>query len=318
MKIAVIRGGGNKDHMVSIETGKTMLDHLRSRGEHNVIDLYINKDGAWHNEGMPTTPGIALRHVDLGFNAMHGEGAEDGNFQIIFEGLGVPLTGSGKMAAALSMNKELTKNVLRQAGVRVPSHIRVEHHEDPREVAMQAFKKLGGWYILKPIVGSSSRGVNFAKGHREVPYVLEAVRWESGLTPIIVEEYVRGREVKIGVVDNFRGQKHYALLPIEVEKGHGRDGNVHSPEAWGDVHHGCHNFTNEEKREAERVAILVHKTLGLEDYSMTDMIMTPRGPVVIEVNPFPPIADRSMFSESLLQIGSSLPEFLDHLIRQNN
>ena len=117
------------------------------------------------------------------------------------------------------------------------------------------------------------------------------------------------------MVDNFRGEKTYALLPTEIRKPH----DTH----WGyeDKYNGktqeiCPgNFSKEESKRIQELATQIHEGLGLRHYSRSDFIIHPkRGIYALEVNTLPGLTSESLLPKSLGAVGANMEQFLDHVI----
>jgi len=122
---------------------------------------------------------------------------------------------------------------------------------------------------------------------------------------VMIEEYIRGTEATCGVIDGFRGVDRYALLPVEIV----------SPKYPGVSQELCPGrFSDEESKEIQRHAVLAHDALGSRHYSRSDFIISRNGIYALEVNTLPSLTPESLFPKSLEAVGSSLPEFLDHII----
>ena len=119
IRVGVLRGGPSLEHEVSLKTGESVLRNLPEK--YSAKDIFISKDGEWHLDGRPVHHERIFRHIDVIFNALHGEYGEDGKVQQLLEAFGVPYTGSGVMASALGMNKILARRAFKGAGLKVPS-----------------------------------------------------------------------------------------------------------------------------------------------------------------------------------------------------
>ena len=122
IRVGVLRGGVGHEYDVSLSTGASVLKAL-SREKYEPVDLLITKNGDWHAHGLPVIPGVLDKHVDVVFNALHGEFGEDGQVQKVLDTVGVPYTGSGHYASAVSINKPQTNTILKSKGIKVPHHV---------------------------------------------------------------------------------------------------------------------------------------------------------------------------------------------------
>jgi len=312
IRVGVIRGGPSSEYGVSLKTGSEVLKYL-STDKYLPIDILIDRQGKWHWWGLPTTPDKIASRVDLVFNALHGEYGEDGEVQSILDDLGIPYSGSGRLASALGMNKAMAKNIFNREGIKTPRDVLLEANTDPVQAADFVFRQLPPPWIIKPVDRGSSVGVFLAQ---TFPDLIQALKQAILFSPrILVEEYIRGREATCGVVDKFRGHDIYSLPPIEIRRPIGKALFDYEAKYNGQTEEICPGYFNqEEKEEIERLASLSHKLLGLRHYSRSDFIISPRGVYLLEVNTLPGLTTNSLLPKSLSAIGCEYGQFLDHLI----
>src|SRR3989344_304015 len=196
IRVGVIRGGPSSEYEVSIQSGGAVLKHLPSK--YQPLDVLITKDGVWHLSGIPKSPENIFKHVDVIFNAMHGEYGEDGEVQQLLEFHSIPFTGSGSLSSALAMNKFLTKNHVKKEGIKTPFYTIVRKGDNIGEVAIRIYRTFPQPSIIKPTGSGSSVGVTIARSIAELETALEkALSFSSSA---LVEEFVEGREATCGVL----------------------------------------------------------------------------------------------------------------------
>jgi len=310
MRIAVLRGGPSRDYEISLATGAHMLDHLKD--DHDVQDIFIDRDGIWHREGIPVTLARLVAHVDLFINAMHGEYGEDGSAQRLLESLNVAYTGPRVLAASSTWRKDMARNMLAHAGLLVPESRVVSTLDEPYEMAERLHNEIGGQFVIKPITGSASRGVEIVRSYPELGEAISRslMTWKK----VLIEELLRGREVKCVVIDGFRGQELYTFLPVEIERG---QLDVYHPDREFRVHSPA-RISSDEKDLVMQTAMRAHRALGLSHYSSTDMILTNKGAYVLEVDALPPLGQNTIFNKSLDSVGATPREFLNHLVEYSH
>ncbi|MBX4198112.1 D-alanine--D-alanine ligase [Candidatus Parcubacteria bacterium] len=313
LHVGILRGGPSSEYEVSLKTGAAVLKHLPDH--YQAHDIFISKDGVWHRDGLEKSPERALKHVDVVFNALHGEFGEDGQVQKILDRHGIPYTGSGALSSAIGMNKVLSKKAFEHYGVRTPYYAAIRKSDDRAEKTEYIFKHFMVPFVVKPASSGSSVGVTIVKNFGQFPAALDKA-FEVGDTAL-VEEFIRGREATCGVVNHFRNQKTYPLLPVEIIPADTQEFFDYDAKYNGQSQEICPgNFSEEEKAEIQRLARLVHEALNLRHYSRTDMMVTPgRGVYVLEVNTLPGLTPQSLVPQSLEAIGCSFKDFLDHLVR---
>jgi D-alanine-D-alanine ligase len=133
---------------------------------------------------------------------------------------------------------------------------------------------------------------------------------------VLVEEFIRGRELSCGVVENFRGQDVYALLPVEIRTPTGKSFyDYEAKYSHPDTRIESAPISTEEKELVMAAAREAHKSIGAKHYSRSDFVISPtRGLHIIEINTLPGLTPHSIMPNSLEQIGCSRPQFLDHVI----
>ena len=225
MKIAVVCGGLSNERDVSITSGSCVARALREKGHKVVLlDLYYGYSGKYMDPAelfereqedlrysvREETPDIEkmiadgdgsrigknvieiCRAADISFLALHGEDGENGKVQATFDMFGIRYTGSGYLGSALAMNKELSKVLFRHSGIPTPASIVLEK-------GAESYEDVGFPCVVKPCSGGSSVGTSIVYSRDEYDAALEfAFRFEAR---VLVERYVKGRELTVGVMD---------------------------------------------------------------------------------------------------------------------
>jgi D-alanine-D-alanine ligase len=327
IKVGVIRGGISGEYKVSLASGAAVLEHLRSdklNKKYKAIDIFIDRDGVWHVNGIPTTMEKIIHKVDVIINALHGDYGEDGKVQQELEQWKIPYTGSGPFASAVGYNKFLTKQEFAKLGINTPRHILFPAYQKdfdgPRDEyatkkAREVWERLPPPWIVKPLTGGSSMGVHVCKTFQSLVDAFQVGVNEN--VSVLVEEFIKGKEATVGVIDEFRGKKIYTLPPIEIRIPKTATFFDNEVKYNGQSQEICPgNFTDEEKAELERLASLIHTGLGLSHYSRSDFIIHPkRGIFALEVNTLPGLTNESLMPKALAAVGSNLPEFIEHIIK---
>lgn len=314
-RVAVLRGGPSSEYEVSLKTGDAVLKSLPAPYEG--VDILISRDGTWHVSGIEKSPEEALRHIDVAFIALHGAYGEDGKVQRILESLGVPFVGSGPFASALSMNKHATKNALARLKdkFKMAAHKIFTREDIEKKGAHALFREIFHPSIVKPLSTGSSVGMSVVNSFLDLEKAIEKA-FEHG-DEIMIEELIDGREATCGVIDGFRGEERYALLPVEIVPHEDAAFFDYEAKYSGKSREVCPgNFDEATKRALQEAAQAVHEELGLRHYSRSDFIVHPkRGIYFLEVNTLPGLTTESLLPKSIAAVGSSLPEFLNHVIQ---
>ena len=286
--VAVLRGGPSSEYDLSLRGGAAVLEAL-DKEKYEPRDIFIDRKGQWHMHGISVPPEKALFGTDVAFNAMHGHYGEDGQVQRLLDQLGVPYTGSSAVASAASFNKQQTKYLAQNLGVKVAYGIMVENTGDIEAIAHTIFRTFPHPAIIKPITGGFSQGTAIAENFNQLQYAL--AKAFDFAPQVLVEEYIKGRDATVGVIQNFRNESAYALLPSPNEI-----------------------LSQKEKNSLIAIAKKIHDGLGLSHYSESDFIVSKRGIYFLEVNTLPNLSKESLFHKSLNAVGSSLSHFIDHVI----
>lgn len=313
-RIAVLRGGPSSEYEISLKTGESILESLPSKYEG--VDVLISKEGIWHVAGMEKTPEEALRHIDVAFIALHGHYGEDGKVQRVLEHLGVPFTGSGSLASAIAMNKRSTKEALSSLRnkVKLAAHKVFSREEIAEKGAYGIFREIFHPSIVKPLSSGSSFGITVVKSFLGLEEAL-AKALEHG-DFVMVEEFIEGREATCGIIEGFRGEDSYALLPVEIVTPPLAPFFDYESKYNGSSQHICPaHFDEETSRAIQEASRAVHEGLGLRHYSRSDFVVHPkRGVYFIEVNTLPGLTEHSLLPTSVKAVGLSLSDMIAHVI----
>lgn len=316
IKVGVLRGGPSGEYEVSLKTGANVLQNLLLSEKYHPKDIFISKGGDWHIDGVSRDPGRILGHVDVVFNALHGEYGEDGRVQQILESYGTPYTGSKTFPSALAMNKALSKKYFKQHGLLTPRFIVIRQKDRNPEILKMFWREYPELSVVKPVSAGSSLGVHVATNSDSfISAVEDAFNYSD---TVMVEEFIVGREATCGVLDSSIGNEVYALAPIEIINPSSStffDYNAKYSDGALAAQEICPgNFTHEESEEIMDLARRAHKVLGLSHYSRSDFMVNPGGIYILETNTLPGLTSASLFPKALAQAGCSFNDFLDHLL----
>lgn len=312
--VGVLRGGPSHEYETSLETGHVLLSHI-SKQRYVPRDIFIDKKGVWHVAGRPVSPTKALKMIDVVLVGLHGEYGEDGEVQKILERHGVPYSGSTSFPSFLAMHKVFAKKYAGENKIHTPRYVLIESQEDIEGGSIAAVKSFIPPIVVKPVRWGSSIGVSLVTGY---PQVQEKVNelFSLGAQNVLLEEYVRGREVAVGVIENFREQELYTLPVAEIT-------NVGSDEFFSSDAKKNHDsvkiscpttLSKQQKEELSQSAMTMHRKLGLRHYSCSDFIVTPHSINYIETNSLPGLTEKSIFPTMLGAVGELPANFTEHLI----
>ena len=316
-KVGVLRGGPSNEYEVSLKSGAAVLNVLNNHHFDTYIgkDIFIDRKGIWHKDGLPLRPEQAINSVDIVFNALHGAYGEDGKVQSLLEDLGKPFTGSGSLGSSIGMNKILAKGIFKTHGLKTPifkSFSSENIIDNVEAVTAELFQTFHMPAIVKPVKSGSSVGVTLVKYYNELPNaLLEAAKHDD---TVMIEEFISGVEATCAVIDGFRGQELYALPPVEIRPVNSFF-DYEAKYAGKSIEIVPATFSVELKKSIEESARNIHRALGLRHYSRSDFIVHPRrGIYVLEVNTLPGLTDESLLPKALRAIGSDTHELVGHLL----
>lgn len=325
MNIAVITGGLSTERDVAISSGVKIKNALREKG-HNVvfIDVYMGYNGECDpeklfkenadlvafngvTENVPDLKAVKAsregradcflgknvikicQYADITFFALHGGEGENGQLQATFDILGIKYTGAGYLAAALAMDKGITKALFEQHKVLTPKG--------------ELFKKnesTDGWdyfpCVIKPCSGGSSVGIAKAENREEFnDAVKDAFSYED---EIVVEQFIEGREFSVGVL----GDK--VLPPIEILPTTGFYDYKAKYQAGLTIEKCPADITEQEDKTMRNSALEAYKTLQLEAYARMDFILDESGNAYcLEANTLPGMTPTSLLPQEAAAIG---------------
>ena len=161
--VGVLRGGPSREHEVSLQTGAAILANLP---EERFIarDIYIDKDGQWHDRGRPVAPDRAVRQVDVALVGLHGDYGEDGEVQRLLERFGIPYAGADSFGSYLAMHKLLAKSRAQEAGLRTPGFRYIERAGDAEAAVREVIRTFSQPVVVKPVGWGSSVGISVVAG----------------------------------------------------------------------------------------------------------------------------------------------------------
>lgn len=248
--------------------------------------------------------------IDVVFPVLHGPLGEDGTVQGLVKLAGVPFVGAGVLASAVGMDKDIMKRLLKEAGLPIGKFLTITAGRLPpfQEVA----KKIGCPFFVKPANAGSSVGVHKVKTPSEYKkFLADAFKFD---TKVILEEFLRGREIECSVLGN---DNPSASLPGEVIVHH----DFYSYEAKYLDDRGSSlvipaKLTTAKIKEVQKMAIAVFKTLACGGMGRVDFFLKKDGRLVVnEINTIPGFTSISMYPKMWEASGLKAKILLDRLVR---
>jgi D-alanine-D-alanine ligase len=312
-RIAVLRGGPSNEYEVSLRSGAAVLEALRDQGYH-CKDIMVTKKGEWLESGVVRNPEQALDATDIVFIALHGEYGEDGQVQRLLQRKNIPFTGSRALSSAVAFNKELTKYTLRDHNILMPKHQRFtrDQLQNIDEEIKYIFEEVGSELFIKPISSGSSLGARYIPDRTSLKQAL--VELLDVYEQVLIEEYIRGKEATVGVLEHFRNESLYVLPAIEIIPPNGNALFSHEDKYSGSTDEICPGrFSYSEKTKLADAAALVHNTLHCDHYSRSDFIVRNGEVYFLEINTLPGLTRQSLLPKAAAAIGVDYATLITHL-----
>lgn len=308
-RIAVIGGGTSDEHTVSLASAAAIAGAVGELGL-TAVPLTIARDGSWRDAaGSPLPAHEVVRQLtacDAAVPALHGTDGEDGTAAGFLRLCGVPDAGSPVRAGALAMDKQATKQLAASLGIRTAPGALAPAHGAAGSVA-----DLVPPLVVKPACGGSSNGVFVVP---ERAGLAEAVELARGFgEPVLVEQYVRGREIDIAVFRDCAGALRLgATLEIEVVPG----GVFDRAEKYDGSAEFVVPAPLDEREEAaiQQAAVQLYEALGCRGVARFDFFLTREGLVLNEVNTAPGMTEQSQVPRMYAAVGLDYASLVAELI----
>jgi len=243
-----------------------------------------------------------LPNADVLFLALHGGQGEDGTLQALLDLTGVPYTGSGHLASALAMDKDLSKHLFRAAGVPTADWLMAP------ATAEQVEATLGFPVIVKPSKQGSTVGLSIVRTRAELqPAVDEAFVHDD---EVMIEQFIAGRELTVGVLGD-------ETLPVgEIIAKH----EIYDYECKYTPGMAVEEFparlTDDETKTVQSLARKAFVALKLRGYARIDFRMSPDGTFYcLEANTLPGMTQTSLIPQAAAAAGISFPELCDRIVQ---
>ena len=328
MRVTVLTGGATAERAVAFASASQIVAALRSRkhdvkvvdlagaqldeqGERELlggavgltppaVDALAEREKKMLSEGLAELPSV--READVLFLAVHGGALEGGTLQAVLEVIDVPYTGSGPLASALAMDKDLAKRLFRAAGVPVPAWFMAPVAPDDVTTAL-------GWpVIVKPSKQGSSVGLTLVKQAQDLDNAVSvAAQYDD---EVMAEQFIQGRELTVGVLGD---------VPLPV-------GQIVPKHELFDYETKYTPGMSEETfpakidtllaRQLQEYALMAHRALKLSGYSRVDFRVTPDGDIFcLEANSLPGMTRTSLFPQAAQAAGIPFPELCERIAR---
>lgn len=296
-RIGVLSGGLSVEREVSLRTGEAVSKALRALG-YDVAEIDVGRD-------LPRA--LVAHSVEVAFIALHGRYGEDGCVQGLLESMFIPYTGSGVLASSVAMEKVFSKQTFLANQIPTPAFRAFEEKADALDGGVSLpfpFPR-----VVKPSREGSSVGVHICRTEAEYRAAVEDAATYAGM--ILVEEYVKGREVQGAVLDDeslgaieIVPAKEFYDYEAKYQAGSGTRYLFPAP------------LGESQYRKVNEICLTAHRALGCSGATRSDVIATPDGRVyLLEVNTLPGMTDKSLLPKIAEGKGISFPELCERLLQ---
>ncbi|MBY0517048.1 MAG: ATP-grasp domain-containing protein [Bacteriovoracaceae bacterium] len=325
-KLLILFGGSSEERLVSVASAQNLATHLP---EAELV--FISPSGSitpvsptelarhanpFTTQFIPSASPVAGRiesalslYKDYTFIlALHGTEGEDGSLQKILETHKISYTGTNSKASAAAFDKKKTKDVAQTIHLPLTADLLLSNpgsQEDQKKLRdfFKSYKKI----VLKPVANGSSVGLFIIEEEKQLNEAM--AKFTAATGTYLAECFLEGREITVGVREHLDG--HLSALPCsEVRVNKGRQFDYEGKYLGSGVQELTPApISPEVATECQRLAMAIHKAIGCEGYSRTDMILTDRGPVLLEINTLPGLSKASFIPQQLVANGENLKSF---------
>ena len=300
-KVVVLMGGPSAEREVSLNTGNAILGALVEKG-YNAVGIELDPPKLFEQ--------LKSSGCDVVFNAIHGEFGEDGKLQGALELLGIPYTGSGVLASAMAMDKAASKHLFVASAISTPKSKVYTKVDLKRDLVKEITAEFAIPVVVKSAAQGSSIGVTIVEKQEDLP---EAIKNAFEYSPnILVEEFIKGRELTVAVWGNERKE----ALPIIEIIPHSGKYDYKSKYTKGATEYIVPAELDEIiVQKVQAVALRAFDVLGCTGIARVDIMLGENGvPYVLEVNSVPGMTATSLVPKAAKAAGISFTDLCEKLL----
>ena len=295
-------GGISAEREISLRSGTAIYSALKGSG-YNAVAIDVGPD---------ICNVLNREEIEVVFLALHGGQGENGSIQGMLEVLGIPYTGSGVLASALAMDKEASKKIFLYHNIPVPPFVVLSKEQITKSssfVSRPSFLvEFTLPWVVKPATEGSSVGVSIVRDETSFGQALETA-YSHG-SRVIVEKYIEGKEVHIGILNGrvlggVEVRPSLEFYNYEAKYTAGRTEYILPPE-----------IDSKAYEMAKAAAISAHIALGCKGATRVDLRVDTEGnPYVLEVNTIPGMTEMSLLPKIASLAGFDFPALIEEIIR---
>jgi len=296
-KIAVLMGGTSSERAVSLDSGPNVAGALASLGKYEVVPVELSEDGL----------GALPDGVDAAYIALHGGWGENGGVQAALDARKIPYTGPGAEASRIAMDKVKTKLVLEMKGVPTAAWSLASAGAKSSPLPLPV--------VVKPPCDGSSVGISKVSAADQWDAALSAaLAAQGGRGEVLVEEYVPGREMTVGIIDG------EALPVVEiVARGgwYGYEEKYQSEETrYPFLDDSADPKDAELGERLKKIALDAYRAVGCRGVTRVDFRVSPLGRAyVLELNTSPGFTAHSLVPKAGIRSGMTFAGVCDRILQ---
>ena len=300
--IVVVMGGPSTEAEVSRNSGTAILEALRAK-DYPAIGLELNP-AAFAEEIQRLNPAIV-------FNALHGKYGEDGTMQGTLDMLGTPYTGSGVRAAALTMDKMTTKRIFLAEGIATPQFLCIRAGERDAHTWERIRAAFDLPLVVKAPEQGSSIGISIVSAENELPAALDDA-FSYG-NEVLVEEFIRGRELTVAVWDEPGRAEAMPVIEITTRSGRYDYESKYTPGA--SAHLVPAPLSKACTAAVQELAVRAFTVCGCTGLARVDIMLSDsEKPYAIEINAVPGMTKTSLVPDAARAMGIAFPELCEKIL----
>jgi D-alanine-D-alanine ligase len=305
-RIGVLMGGLSREREISLRSGGNCLAALERLG-YDAVPIDVGRD---------IIDVLARESVEVAFLALHGEFGEDGKIQGLLDFIGIPYTGSRVLASAIGMNKAYSKKIATFYDVPTPAFKLFGCHDGIEAGCELALQQLKLPVMVKPCEEGSSLGVTRVDDGAELAAEVEELCREYD--QVIVEEFIAGDEVTVGLLESEEGFLELPVLQLVP-----RESEFYDYEAK--YNKGMTEFVlpaaipDETTARCQELARTVHRAIGCRGFSRVDFMIDADGVLQFtEINTLPGMTDTSDLPAQAREAGIGYDQLVEIMLASVN
>lgn len=292
MRIGVIMGGISSEREISLRTGNEIAANLDA-DKYEIKTIIIDKKEDLMEK---------VKDIDFALLALHGKFGEDGTVQSVLQTLNIPYSGCNVLSSAVCMDKDMTKKVIKAAGINTANWVMVRDENNYNEAAVD---ELGLPVVVKPNSGGSSVATNLIYNKNEIKdAIAEALKYDK---EVMVEEYIKGDEITCCILNG-------EMLPVIAIRPQSTFFDYTSKYSDGGAEEVVVELQADLHAVVEKMALDCWESLKCSVYARVDMLIRDGIPFILEVNTLPGMTKNSLFPKSAKAAGMSFSNLLDKII----